>query len=93
MDVVELFHDKDLKMLTNFNIEDFPKLSYKNSNLISSDTICSCYYCCKSYLGNIIKEFTDVGEKTPICPKCGIDSVLPFEVDKETLQLARKKWF
>ncbi len=72
------------------NIEDFPKHSFRNKSLIKPDEKVSCYYCRTTYLGKYIEYYT--GDDTAICP-CGIDSVLPYEVDHETLKLASEKYF
>lgn len=39
---------------------------------------CGCYYCEKVYSPTKVTEWCD-GEKTPICPKCGMDSVVPYD--------------
>ena len=48
------------------------------------ESIVGCYYCTKQYPSDEIEEFVD-GEKTAICPKCGIDSVVSFEGALEKL--------
>lgn len=73
------------------DIELFIKHSFKNRSLIKPDEKVSCYYCRTSYLGKYIVEWTDDG-MTAICP-CGIDSVVPYEVDEETLTKAHDRWF
>lgn len=72
------------------DIELFIKHSFKNRSLIKPDEKVSCYYCRTSYLGKYITEWT--GDDTAICP-CGIDSVVPYEVDEETLTRAHDRWF
>ena len=48
----------------------------------ASDTL-GCYYCCRVFSGNTeITEWADGGE-TPICPFCGIDSVVVYEPKKD----------
>lgn len=73
------------------NIEKFTLDSFRNRYLIKPDEKVSCYYCRTSYLGKYIVEWTDEG-MTAICP-CGIDSVVPYEVDEETLTKAHDRWF
>jgi len=58
--------------------------SYKCRGQIGPLTMCGCYYCLKTFLGREIKEWVD-GEKTPLCPKCGIDSVVPYDYRKDGL--------
>lgn len=49
---------------------------------------CACFYCGAFFKSTEIKEWTDDGE-TAICPRCGIDSVLPdvplYTLDKNLL--------
>ena len=42
---------------------------------IYPDTLCGCFYCLEMFDFREIKEYVDDG-LTPICPKCGIDSVV-----------------
>jgi len=72
------------------NIENFVKDSFRNRSKIKPDEKVSCYYCCTTYLGKYITEWT--GDDTAICP-CGIDSVVPYEVDAKTLRKAHDRWF
>ena len=58
------------------------KRSFKNKHWIMADTECGCYYCLGVFLGSSIKEWVD-GEKTPLCPMCGIDSVVPYEPKRD----------
>lgn len=73
------------------NIVKFSQDSFKNRSKIKSDETVSCYHCQKTYLGKYIVEWTDEG-MTAICP-CGVDSVVPYEVDEETLLAACRFWF
>jgi hypothetical protein len=73
------------------NIEKFTQVSFRNRSLIKPDGKVSCFYCRTTYLGKYITEWTDEG-MTAICP-CGIDSVVPYEVDQETLNRAHDRWF
>lgn len=75
------------------DIKKFSELSFKNRSLIDLDKNVSCYYCQRTYLGNLIKEWVDENEDTALCPFCEIDSVVPFEVDKETLKEASNYYF
>lgn len=73
------------------NIENFCRDAFKNRSRIKPDEMVSCYYCRTSYLGKYITEWTD-NNQTAICP-CGIDSVVPYEVDPRTLEKAYDYWF
>ncbi|MBC7861858.1 MAG: cytoplasmic protein [Bacteroidia bacterium] len=63
---------------------------------LKKSQLAGCYYCKKTFLPSEIAETTDDG-KTALCPKCGIDSVLPdtspYKLDAETLAALRKYWF
>ena len=53
---------------------------------------CSCFNCFAIYGPEEIKEWTD-NSQTAICPKCGIDSVLPSKIELNILHLMYKRWF
>jgi len=53
------------------------KSSYHRNELFCFNW-CGCFYCRKSYRPSEIKEWTDLKD-TAICPRCGIDSVLPMD--------------
>lgn len=42
---------------------------------LEASPFCACYYCCETYPPALITEWWDGGE-TPVCPRCGIDSVI-----------------
>lgn len=72
------------------NIQDFIKHATNNRSKIFQDEKVSCYYCCKTFLGKYIEEYT--ADNCAICP-CGIDSIIPFEVDEKTLEEAYQYYF
>lgn len=53
-----------------------------------------CFYCLEIYPVAEIEEWID-GEQTALCPKCGIDAVLPVteEVTPEFLKAMQQEWF
>ena len=53
---------------------------------------CSCFCCCKVFPPQEINRWCDNG-KTAICPKCGIDSVLPGECTEELLEAMHHYYF
>ena len=71
------------------------KSSYHRKELESS-RICGCFYCCRIYAPKEIYEWCD-GDQTAICPRCGIDSVLPLsETDPDNKKVLRgmyEYWF
>ena len=61
---------------------------------------CGCFYCKSIYSASEVKEWYDNdgrGDKTALCPKCGIDSVLGdatfVELTPELLELMNMLFF
>jgi len=65
--------------------------SYHRDKLERND-VCSCFYCCKQSDPSDIKEWCDGGE-TALCPRCGIDSVIPGDIKLEVLKEMYEYWF
>lgn len=57
--------------------------SFKVRDKIDLAEFVGCFYCCKVYKPKLIKEWCD-SQKTAICPKCAIDSVVPFDSELDT---------
>ena len=78
------------------NIEKAHKLSYKNKDLIVDSKKCGCFYCLKIYEPKEINEWVDDGN-TAVCPRCGIDAVLPehpgYTLDDRFLKKMRYYYF
>ena len=55
---------------------------------------CGCFYCLALFTPGEIDEWCDEGE-TALCPRCGIDSVIPARVgvDVEFLRRMHRRWF
>jgi hypothetical protein len=72
------------------------KLSIHNRQQISQSEACGCFYCLAVFGPSEIEEWVDCGD-TPLCPKCGIDSVLGsasgFPINKEFLHKMKVHWF
>ena len=71
------------------------RCSYHRDELAKTQT-CGCFYCKQVYNPDEIREWID-GQQTALCPKCGIDSVLPETADLkltgEFLQKMHDHWF
>lgn len=69
--------------------------SIHRDEILSSD-LCGCFYCLEIYLPTAISEWTDKN-KTALCPKCGIDSVIgsnsKYPITFEFLSKMQKHWF
>ena len=70
------------------------------SKQIQCSTNCGCFYCKSIYSANEVKEWCDNdgrGDKTALCPKCGIDSVLGdatfVELTPKLLELMNMMFF
>jgi len=78
---------------------DAHEVSFGNRQLVEASENCGCFYCCEIFKPQDIKEWVKEGDgrETALCPRCGIDSVLPsqagFLVEKEFLQEMEKYWF
>ena len=67
----------------------------ENKKQVLASQTCRCANCLATFSGAEVTEFTDKG-KTAICPKCGVDAVLPDCVEglNETLlQEIHDYWF
>jgi hypothetical protein len=58
------------------DIKSAHKYCFHNKELLIKHKKCGCFYCLSIFKPSDIKEWVDE-EQTAICPKCGIDSILP----------------
>ena len=86
---------------------DFENIHSKcgwHEKAILKSKICGCFYCLSIFPSNEIQEWLEEPEdcprgpgKTALCPKCGIDAVLPgnieHEITKEFLKVLHKEYF
>jgi hypothetical protein len=73
-------------------------LSRSHRSLVESSAKCGCFYCGKMFPPAAIREWVDKlgSNNTALCPKCGIDSVLPgkiVRVSKEVLDEMNDYYF
>lgn len=70
--------------------------SVYNRNLIAVAGKCYCFHCKATVNGREIVRYADQGQ-TAICPKCGIDSIIPDSIDEnvneETIAEMNEYWF
>jgi hypothetical protein len=79
------------------------KHSIRNRSAIERSERCGCFYCRAIFAPGEITEWVDGGEAdlqlgvTALCPRCGIDSVLPsgagIEITPELLSELCKYYF
>ena len=97
--VLIVFYAKHVKdePLTEKDLSMFNYLNHtiENKQQVLASQTCRCAHCLATFSGAEVTEFTDKG-KTAICPKCGVDAVLPDCVEglNETLlQEIHDYWF
>lgn len=73
-------------------LQKYHKLSSDHRKEVLRVAYVCCFYCLQNYKPKEIKEWCDKGE-TALCPKCGIDAVLPFHMGTEALQEMHDRWF
>lgn len=73
------------------------KYSTSNQDAISRSASCGCFFCGEIFEKECVTEWiADQNGKTAVCPRCGVDSVLPNSVvklSKEFLEEMYKVWF
>jgi hypothetical protein len=69
-------------------VKNAPARAMRNRKILEGS--CGCYRCLETFNVEEIKDWTD-GNKTALCPKCGIDSVLNT-TDKELLKTIQTYW-
>lgn len=74
------------------DIEHAPSQARHNSVEIANATICGCYQCKSIFSAGAVKTFID-DKRTALCPRCGIDSVLPNITDTDDLVKLHQRWF
>lgn len=79
-------------VITEKRLKDLHKSSSLHREIILGGDDCSCFYCESVYSPQEIVRWCDEGQ-TAICPKCGIDSVLPGEVVPKLLNEMHKYCF
>ena len=64
--------------------------------LVEHVDLCGCFHCKKFFQATDIENWVDEGE-TALCPRCGIDSVLPdvplYTLDKTLLAEMHRYFF
>ena len=84
-------------MLTEARQKQIHNESNYNKEKLADVQLCGCFYCLEIYSQKEISEWIDNNEQTALCAKCGIDSVIPSNVDKnfgvELLKELHEYWF
>ena len=78
-------------------LEFWHKLSINHRRLIGKGVVCGCFSCGARFDGGEIEAWTGKPGEAALCPRCGIDSVLPeagaLEVTSGLLRKMRGYWF
>lgn len=75
--------------------DELHKLSIKNRNMLTTASLCGCFYCKKMFTPSEIIEWTD-DDETALCSYCSIDSVIPNidnALNVELLEAMNRKYF
>ena len=64
-------------MITTTDLVQAHDACYINRKDILLSDLCGCCYCVQVYAPTEITEWVDK-KQTALCPKCGIDAVLPY---------------
>ena len=68
------------------DIEELYKFSYENKEVLKESKECVCFYCFARFHYDEIKEWVeDQHGFTAQCPKCGIDSVIPANINNKKI--------
>lgn len=77
-------------------LRDAHKVSFRNKDLVKRSKICACFQCRTWFSSKEVNSYIP-GEETAICPRCGIDSVLPdasgIPLDRDFVAEMHRYWF
>jgi hypothetical protein len=71
--------------------------SSRHRGFVEQSDLCGCFYCIQVFPPSEIRVGADSDGVTAICPKCGIDPVLPgaagFPLSRAFLSNMNRHWF
>ena len=83
-------------MVFDQQLEDAHRLGSKNEESIRLSHLAGCFYCLEIFPANAVKDFLEE-ERTALCPRCGIDSVMgdasDVPINAEFLKRMHEYWF
>lgn len=93
--------DLKLKQIVASNIEKLEqahKYSSKHKKLMEESNCYGCFYCISIFHKTThIKEWVDLDRDTALCPRCGIDSIIPeksgYPITGHFLSAMHDYWF
>lgn len=78
-------------------LELWHELSINHRRLIGQGVKCGCFCCGLTFDGGEIRAWTGHPGESALCPRCGVDSVLPeagdLKVTKALLRRMQAYWF
>jgi hypothetical protein len=74
------------------DIKEYLSGSYRNREALEKDGEFSCYFCYNKGKLKDLKHWVDTNS-TALCPRCGIDSILPGDIDPKLLEEICKQAF
>ena len=82
--------------MTKELVEQAITFATSNRRALEHSDQAGCYYCKKIYNAALVTDFLE-NEETALCPKCGIDSVIPsnspIELTPQNLVDLNRYWF
>lgn len=91
-------------MRPKYNLEQIHSECGWHEETIRKSNVCGCFYCLSIFPPSEIEEWIDEPEQCPrgpgrtaMCPRCGIDAVLPesdhYQLTKELLEEMNNEYF
>jgi hypothetical protein len=74
-----------VEQMNEVEAEKIAKGSLRNRGQIAEAQSCGCHYCLATFPSDEVQNWVDDG-CTALCPRCGIDSVLPNVTDDASLR-------
>lgn len=87
------------------SLDSIHRFCTRNRELVAKSTLCGCFYCLAIFRPDEVIDWVDWPENATnqlaegvaaLCPRCGIDSVLPMppvEVTPPLLAEMKTEWF
>jgi hypothetical protein len=79
--------------MTDQELKELHKKCYLNIDALASCSEAGCFYCQRIIDPTTVEKWVDKGFATAICPRCGIDSLLPGVTDPDVLKEMYVRWF
>jgi uncharacterized paraquat-inducible protein A len=73
------------------SVEQLPQLSRRNRDAVKSAQHVGCYFCIEVFNADAVTDYDNGG--SALCPRCGVDALLPDVTDKALLAKACESWF